>query len=459
MVTVDTTDRGMRAASRIQSRDTGIDLLRAGCVIGVVILHALMVGVTVTETGPQFVNAGEDALWMVPVSWLLQVMPLFFIIGGFAGATAFRRRRDAGATSGAFLAERIHRLLRPASVAIGVAGGGLALLALAGVPEDIVALAGYRYGQPLWFLGVFLLCQALLPSLLRWHERAPLRTLGALALAACVVDASRILSGVDLVGFLNLAFVWLTLQQLGFFFADGTIDRMSRRARIVIAIGCGAVLAASFLSGVHSPDLIENLNPPTTALLLVGVAHLMLVSLFRSQISEWSRRGPVRSVSDFVNRRTMTIYLWHMPVLLSMAGASALLALNGSLLLPEPGGPIWWLGRPLWLVLALLLTAVVAVALARVECAPPPHPTSSAHRAGLAAGISIGSVLVLLVAGTSPLTAAAAVVVFHLARRLARAGQLAPLAMSASPTSSAWRSVRTSSGTAQRRPRRAPRAR
>ena len=37
----------------------------------------------------------------------------------------------------------------------------LTVLLLNGVPADLVAIAGYRYGQPLWFLGVFLLFSAI----------------------------------------------------------------------------------------------------------------------------------------------------------------------------------------------------------------------------------------------------------------------------------------------------------
>src|SRR5690606_28078521 len=89
-------------------RDTVIDLVRAFCVLGVVVLHALMVGVTVTDGVPLFVNASEGAGWITPLSWILQVMPLFFVIGGFAGYTSYLRARQRGGTPAAFVAGRIH---------------------------------------------------------------------------------------------------------------------------------------------------------------------------------------------------------------------------------------------------------------------------------------------------------------------------------------------------------------
>ncbi|MFK4759705.1 acyltransferase [Microbacterium sp. ZW T5_45] len=424
MTVIETPARVDPRPSSTRSRDTGIDLLRAVSVIAVVVLHALMVGVTVTPSGPVFENAADSGWWIVPVSWVLQVMPLFFIIGGFAGAIALRRQREAGGTASAFVADRLHRLLRPAGFTIAAVGAGLALLSMAGVPAGIVAVAGFRFGQPLWFLGVFLLCQALLPALLRLHEQAPLRTLGLLVGAAVSVDAIRLLSGLDAIGFLNLAFVWLTLQQIGFLLADGRIDRVGVRTRIGIAAACAGLLLVSFLTGVHSPDLIANLNPPTNALLLVGGIQIMLVSLLRERIAAWSRRPRVRMLSDFVNRRTMTIYLWHMPVLLGMAGLCVVLGLVGVVDLPHPGEPLWWTSRPLWVAGALAVTAVVAVPLSRVEAAPAPADIGSPRRIALGTMLGISAVVMLLVAGTSVLTAASAVLAMFVARRLAQASAL-----------------------------------
>lgn len=404
----------------IRSRDRGIDLIRAVCIVGVVVLHAMMVGVTVTDAGPSFVNASDGTSWIVPLSWVLQVMPLFFVIGGFSGATAFRRARERGVDGVGFVAGRIHRLLLPALVTIGTAGVMLALLAAAGTPADLVALAGFRFAQPLWFLGVFLVCQALLPALLRLHEKAPLRTIAALAAVAAAVDVARLSTGVDALGFLNLAFVWLALQQLGFFLADGRIDRLSRRTRVLWVAAAVAGLAASFASGVHSPDLVANINPPTTALLLVGVAHTALLSLCRGPLARLAGRRLPSALTDFVTPRAMTVYLWHMPVLLCLAGLTAAGSIATGMPLPAVDSAEWWLTRPAWLALALAATALVARPLARIEALPTPAATPNGLRVGVAAVAGTAAVAVLLVTGTTVGTAAFAVVLLGSALRLAR---------------------------------------
>ena len=403
------------------ARDTAIDLLRALCVVGVVLLHAIMVGVTVSDGAPVFDNASEGTWWIVPVSWALQVMPLFFIIGGFAGYVAYRRHRERGGSASAFVAARVHRLLRPALFAIGIAGTALAILTATGIPAEIIAVAGFRYGQPLWFLGVFLLCQALLPVLANAHMRIPKTTLALLVAASLVVDAARAQTGFEGLGFVNLAFVWLALQQLGFFLADGSIGRLRRR---MLAVGGAAALAALALcvtTGIYSPDLIANINPPTAAMLLVGLVHLSAVALLRDRIEAFSRRPASAAFSAFVNRRTMTIYLWHMPVLLAMAGVSAAVALASGIALPEPSSLIWWLGRPLWLAAALVLTAVVAVVFTRIETSRAPQPSDAPRRTACAVAVGVlSAVVMLLVVGTTVLTAALAVVGLSVALHLAR---------------------------------------
>ena len=402
------------------SRDTGIDLVRALCVLGVVLLHSIMVGVTVTDAGPLFENASDSTWWIAPLSWVLQVMPLFFVIGGFSGFLAYRRLQQRGGTATDFVAGRIHRLLRPAIFTVAVVGLALAVLTVIGVPADLIATAGFRYGQPLWFLGVFVLCQALLPVLAAAHERAPFVTIAALATASVLVDALRAISGIDGLGFLTLAFVWMTLQQLGFFLADGRIDSLSRRTRMLAVGGAVGLLAATFLTGVYSPDLIANINPPTAALLLVGVAHTGALSLHRDRIERLSRRPLPAAFTGFVTRRAMTIYLWHMPILLAMAGITAVFALLTGAALPALDSADWWAGRPLWLATALALTAAAALAFTRFETQAAPEPTRSTRGLALGALLGLIGIVLLLVLGTSVATAMIAVALLAASLRLAR---------------------------------------
>ena len=398
----------LAASAPTAGRDSAIDLVRAACVVVVVMLHALMAGVVLDATGPVFVNAADGAAWFAPLTWVVQIMPLFFVIGGFAGARGLDAHRARGGDATGFVAARVQRLLLPATLAVGAAGAALAALVLAGVDPAVIEIAGFRFAQPLWFLGVFLLCQALLPVLHRAHRSASLRTLGALAAAAVLVDIVRATLGVDAIGILNLAFVWLALQQIGFFLADGRIDAFSRRTRSSVGLGAAGALAVLMVTGVFSPDLFANLNPPTVALLLVGVAQTMALSLGRGALTRISLRPRVATFSDFVNARTMTIYLWHMPVVLAMAGALALAGMLFGFALPVPSSPEWWLTRPLWWAGVASLTAVLALVLAPLERRRPLRATTAPKRAARAVISGVAAVVLLLAGGTTVGTAAIA---------------------------------------------------
>lgn len=406
-------------------RDTGIDLVRALCVVIVVLLHALMAGVMVDGTGPLFINAAEGAAWFAPLTWVAQIMPLFFVIGGFAGSIAYDRARVRGGSASGFIAARVHRLLLPAVLVLSVVGAALVSLLIVGVPAELVGVAGFRYSQPLWFLGVFLLCQALLPALLAVHHRAPLRGILTLAAAAVLIDVLRAGTGLDALGFLNLAFVWLALQQLGFFLADGRIDALRPGARVGAAITAIGALAALCVAGVYSPDLIENLNPPTAALLLVGVAQTAALSLLRGRLDRLSRRPGVAAFTAFVTARTMTIYLWHMVVVLGMAGVTALVAMHTGMALPVPSSLEWWLTRPLWLAGVVLLTAGAAWLLSGAERVRLPAGSRLAARVVQSVLCGLVGIVGVLAATGSALSVAVGVALLLVALARIRPGTAA----------------------------------
>lgn len=409
----------------VAGRDRSLDLLRAACTVLVVLVHALMVGVTVSGGMPVFENA-MDAEWFAPVSWFVQMMPLFFLAGGATAVGAWRRARARGETAGQFTSGRIRRLLAPAVVAMAVMGAGLFALGLAGVPADIVAVAGFRMSQPLWFLGVFALVQALVPVMVALHERRPAWGAAGPLLAVIAIDAARLISGVEAIGFLGLAAVWLLVQQLGFLVGDGVLARMPADARAAGAAGAVGLLALLVSVGPYSPDMYVNLNPPTLALVLLATAQAMLFSLLQPALRRLAAVPRVASGIDAIGGRAMTIYLWHMPVLIGLAGILALLGIAGALELPAPATAGWWLTRPAWLVAAGVAVAAVALLAGRFERGAlrgsrADVPVAGGVRAAAAATLAVASVALVFVLGLSGPVAGLSAAVMLLALRLTRA--------------------------------------
>jgi peptidoglycan/LPS O-acetylase OafA/YrhL len=433
---------GLPVAPR-PARDRSIDAVRASLLVTVVAMHAMMVGVSVGAAGPVLRNALENQGWFAPVSWVLQVMPLFFVVGGFASITQWRSLRAGGATapgsaSVRYVRARIDRLIRPAIALVAVVAATLMAMTALGVPADTVATAGFRIGQPMWFLGVYILCSALVPLMVRLHERARVATPLVLLAAAVAVDVARFTSGIDAVGFLNLLFVWLLVQQLGFWLADGHVQALRRRTRVaVLAVALAAMVALA--SGPYSADMLENLNPPTVSLVLLGVAQLMVFSLLRSRIAALAERPIVRTVTDALGSRSMTVYLWHMPVLIALAAVLLVANAVTGVALPEPLSPGWWATRPAWLLVAGLAVVPVVRFFGRFERARRGvRPTVTGGVPTVAADTILGAagVATALIAGFGVVPAVISLTLLGAA--LVGTGRLVPLLPPFGRQSSGW---------------------
>lgn len=379
-------------------RDVVVDLARAACLLVVVLFHGIMMGVQLDPAhGWQVTNAFEGQAFFPVLSLFLQVMPLFFILGGFSSFGAWERRRLAGKPASSFIRERLLRLARPAAVVFGVVGLGLALLAASGVPADLLGQIGFRISQPMWFLAVYLGCSAVVPMMAAAHRRAPWLTVGALAVAVIGIDLLRESTGIEGIGFANLIFVWALMQQIGFFVAQGI--RLSRVALMVtFAAALGLLLLGAALAW-WPLDMLKNLNPPRFPLLLLGVAQLALLEIARPALQRCAERPRVRRASDFANTNSLTIYLWHASVMAGMVGVMLLLGSP----MPEPLSLAWWASRGIWL--AALLAAVIPASsyLSRFERLPQQAAANGTSRfVLLAILLAVAAVVLVLAAGFSP---------------------------------------------------------
>ncbi|KAA6203442.1 acyltransferase, partial [Streptomyces parvus] len=253
------------------TRDRYVDLLRVASLGAVVLGHWLMAAVTPDGVG----NLLAVVPALQPLTWLLQVMPVFFFVGGFSHALSYRsllRKRPEAAPGAAadsvysaFLRARLQRLLRPTMVFVLVWGAAALLVQLLGGGGGLTGVTLRMVTQPLWFIGIYLAMVAFTPPLLKLHERYGWGAFAGLAGAAVTVDVLRFAAGVPYVEFLNFAFVWLAVHQLGFLRADGRIHL--RRAALLA--GGGLVTATALvvfgpypLSMVGMPgEKVSNMAP------------------------------------------------------------------------------------------------------------------------------------------------------------------------------------------------------
>lgn len=352
------------AAMTPQSRDRYVDLLRVFSLATVIVGHWLMAVLLVGADGG--IRAGNALAIMPalqPLTWLFQVMPLFFFVGGFSHATALRR----GGRYTDFVRARAARLLIPTAAFAGVWLGLALLIEVLGRDAGLLRLATRVVAQPLWFIGVYLGVVAFAPLMWRLHARYGVAVPVALGAGVVMVDVLRFEH--ELVGIapLNLLLVWLAVHQLGFFYADG---RLGRGAALGLA---GVGVTAAFALVAYGPypismvgmpgEKVSNMSPPTLALLAHAVWLIGLALLLRGPVTRLLRRPRVWIAVIAANGLAMTAFLWHLTALFLVSGAQVALGL----VQPPIGSGAWWLLRPLWLGLLALVTAGFIAAFRRTD--------------------------------------------------------------------------------------------
>ena len=351
----------------LATRDLSVDLVRVCCVLAVVVLHSLMLGLVVQpDGGIGWRNVVQAQAWFPVASWFGQLMPLFFLLGGFAGWQGWASVERRGGAPRDFIRPRVLRLGTPAVVWY-LAVGGLVWLAVAlGLPVPLAQLLAGGLGMPLWFLAAYLICQALVPFMIRVHRTHRVAGFAVPLVGCLVVDAMRYSTGASAVGLLNLLLVWPLVQQVGFLYADGTLLALRRRSVVLIAALAftGVGLLGTF--GPYSADMLDDLNPPTAPLVLIGVGQVALFVLAKPALDDLMRRRIPQAFVGLAGTRLMTIYLWHLLVVILVA-AIALVAPD---LVPAAGTSAWWWTRiPADLVVFAVLL-VISLGVARFERGP-----------------------------------------------------------------------------------------
>lgn len=366
------TTRAAPAAVDLSRRDLTLDLARVVCVLFVIVVHLVQVGIGPGPDGGLVASRpAEEQPWFDAATWVGQIMPLFFVVGGFAAATGWRSWTAKGGDAAGFVRTRTLRLAQPALPLFVFFAVVLGVATAAGLPAQLVSDAAVGAGSPLWFLAAYLLCQAAVPFLAACHARRPVATLVVLALGVVVVDVARFSSGVEEVGLLNLLFVWPLVQQFGFWYADGWFDRRHPLTLAGIAAACYLLLWPLTAVGPYSTSMLGNLNPPTVPLVVLGIAQACLLRLLKPALARLMSLRAMQGAVFVLGSRLMTIYLWHLPVMLALTGVSLLIP--GAA--PTPASEAWWWSRPILFVVVLAVLLLLSLAIARWEALGTLGPT------------------------------------------------------------------------------------
>jgi hypothetical protein len=384
-----------------ESRNRYVDFLRAASIVAVVIGHWLVITPWVDGAGAfhpdHLLTRSRTGQWL---TWVFQVMPVFFAVGGYANAVSWESARAKATSYATWLQARLIRLIRPTAPLLLT---WIVITALTPVvfPSVLVETGSVGALSPLWFLAVYLAVVALVPATTAAWNRFGIASVWVPTVAVLVIDAFAFGLDISWLRWVNYALVWPAVFQLGYVWRARRFG--SPRARAGVA---GVFLVAAWLVVTLGPypvamigipgAEISNSAPPTAALLLLGISQVLLLSALEHPARRWLQRFGPWTATVLVNGMIMTLFVWHYTVMVVPAVADATW-LGGLGLHLVPNTTAWWWSRPVWLLVLLLLMLLFMPIVARFERSGSATPTSATVQLGALTLAVVGFAVVALV--------------------------------------------------------------
>ncbi|MGV0606630.1 acyltransferase family protein [Mycolicibacterium sp. XJ1904] len=353
------------------SRDRVVDAARALSILVVTLWHWTL---SVTHRTADGALAMPNPIHAVPggwlATWVLQVMPLFFLVGGYANLVGWQRARANGVSSSRFVVDRLRRLLVPTAVWAVVWLAGELIAAMLPGPHRWMWEWFPGYLVPLWFLGVYGLLIATVPVTATLHARFGSRVL--VVFVGLIAVGSVLGRGVGLAWaeWATVPLVWLFCHQLGFAWRSWQLGSRPVAQRLAVA-GAGLVTLVALTMFAGYPrsmvatvgETESNIFPTNAAIAALAVFQLGLVALITPTAARVLRRPRVWKPVVALNVVAITVFLWHMTAYLVVVWVYEGL---GHTLPVEPTAD-WWAQRWLWLLAPFAVLMVLIAVFSPVE--------------------------------------------------------------------------------------------
>jgi hypothetical protein len=372
---------GAAAAPRTGAdRNPYADFLRAFSLLVVILWHWCFTILVWGDQGPYATSplGFSSGLWIL--TWLLQVLPVFFAIGGYVHLKAWERSAARGETLWHFAVRQARAMALP-SAALLVTWIVLGIVVGAVFDLDWMGRAVLMVVSPLWFVATYLALIVLMPVTVWLHRRYDTLVLVVLAGLAVVVDLLRFRYQVPGVEWVNMLFVWGFAFQLGYSYGrfsgadsapllpDGRRDwahqsTQSRQwARLFTAGGLFGLIGLVF-SGLYPGSMVgvpgqgSNMAPPTVCILALTVFQLGVTELIRpTVVRALGRGGWFARVTAVFTAFALPLFLFHTTgMALSRAIEWSILGTRVEAVAPTL---TWWLLRPVAVIGPLLCTLPV----------------------------------------------------------------------------------------------------
>lgn len=393
--------RQVRTAAQATAadRERPVDLVRAGAIGAIVLGHWLAIAIIEADGVINGTNALRELRWAHPLTWLFQVMPLFFFIGGYANAASLEAHARRGGDALGWVLGRYDRVLRPTSVLLAVLVVAVGVARLAGIDHDVAATGAWLATVPMWFLLIYLAVLALSPGALAAHRRWGLVIPLALVAVVGMGDLARL--GLDLswVRHINYVAAWAAVHQVGFAWRDGRLPAQAALGVPLAAIALAVLFALTMLGpypvsmvGVPGQD-VQNTAPPTLPLMALAAVQIGTTMSLRDRASSWLQRSRPWLAVVAVNSVILTVFLWHMAAAIA---AAVVLYATGILPVVPVGSAEWLVLRIPWLGVCLVVLAGLVALFAPIELKVPASPKGAKIGGGAGPGLVLAGVVSVL---------------------------------------------------------------
>ncbi len=357
------------AAAAKSDRNRAVDFYRAVAMCAVALGHWAAVALAVNADGEVIGgNALEQAPQMSWITWLFQVMPLFFVVGGFSSAMSLDAHTKNDGRPQDWVVARLRRMVAPTVILAGAWVGILTIASAAGVGH-LAAAGAVAAAIPLWFLANYTIDTAIAPYVLPAFRRNPGLVAGGGVALFGLLEIVR-LAGVPYLPQLNWVLGWLLFQVAGFAWRDGLLP--TGRNLLLTAGGLWVAALAAVTVGPYPTTMVNvagiehsPANPPTLALMLFGAAYSATALALAPAINRWLANSP-RAWAGVVAANTiaMSVYLWHMT---AASAAGAIMYATGNLPTAAVGTADWWVQKLPLIGLSLVILAAIVAIVARFE--------------------------------------------------------------------------------------------
>ena len=358
------------AAKTPDERNRYVDFLRSVSILVVIIGHWLIATAWYQDgqlTSGALLKEEPQVQWL---TWLFQVMPIFFIVGGYSNAVSLESARRKNIDYAGWLVTRLHRLVAPLLLLLFTWAAIAAIMHWFGVSHPVIQMTSQAALIPTWFLAIYLVVVMLAPASYAFWRRFGFASFWAFAFVAVIVDMLFFVADLRWLGWTNYFWVWLAVHHLGFAWRD---DRMGSPVRLLLYSAGG--FAALWLMIVHGPypvamvgspdEGLSNTLPPKATLLALGIFQFGLLLSFETPMRRLLSGLRLWAATVLINSMIMTVYLWHITVMVVLV--AVLFLAGGPGLGIEPGTAAWWWSRPVWILVLLALLLPVALLLSPVE--------------------------------------------------------------------------------------------